>query len=127
MKHVITAAILALALSACTHEIVKPNTKWNVKTSTESEQKIWVTRADGSRQCGQGKGQNPTQVAAQVQQAGLLVFQSRLGKDGQMHPQMCGAPTGRTIDLEISKLDIRKALSLGFVTKDEASATPEAN
>lgn len=126
MKHFLTAAALVFAFSACTHEVTKPNTKWKVKTSTESEQKIWVTRADGSRQCGQRKGEDPTRVAAQVQQAGLLVFQSRTGTDGRMHSQMCGAPTGRTIDLQISKLDIRKALSLGFVTKDEDAAPAEA-
>jgi len=126
MKHVLIVTAFAFAFSACTHEVSKPNTTWKVKTSTESEQKIWVTRADGSRQCGRGKGQEPTQVAAQVQQAGLLVFQSRTSTDGHMHSQMCGAPTGRTIDLQISKLDIRKALSLGFVTKEEGSEPSEA-
>ena len=131
MKHlVVTLALLALA--ACTHETVKPKTKWAVKASTESEQRIWITRPDGSRQCAKAPKVDPTQVAAQVQQAGILVFQSQSGKDGQMHTQMCGAATGRTIDLLISKIDIRKALALGFVTKEnappvEAPPAPQSN
>jgi hypothetical protein len=131
MKHLVVIAAL-LALAACTHETVKPKTKWAVKTSTESEQRIWITRSDGSRQCAKAPKTDPTQVAAQAQRAGILVFQSQSGHDGQMHSQMCGAATGRTIDLLISKIDIRKALALGFVTKEnappvEAPLAPQAN
>jgi hypothetical protein len=131
MKHLVVAAAL-LALMACTHETVKPKTKWAVKTSTESEQRIWITRPDGSRQCAKAPKIDPTQVATQVQGAGILVFESKTGTDGQMHSQMCGAATGRTIDLLISKIDIRKALALGFVTKEnappiEAPLAPQVN
>lgn len=131
MKHLVATAAL-LALAACTHETVKPKSKWAVKTSTESEQRIWITRSDGSRQCAKATPTDAAKIAAQVQQAGILVFQSQNGTDGQMHAQNCGAPTGRTIDLLISKIDIRKALALGFVTKEnappsEAPADPQAN
>ena len=128
MKKLTTLVMLSVAFVACTHAVQKSESKWTVKTSTESNLKIWVTRADGSRQCDRSqKMASPAQVAAQVQAAGILVFQSRSGNDGQMHAQECGALTGRTVDLEISRSDVRKALSLGFVTKEAASPDPEAN
>jgi len=111
-----------LALAACTHEVERPDPQWTVKTSTDRDQKIWITRADGSQQCGP-RSPAPAEVARQVQGAGVLVFQSRTGNDGQMHAQRCGSPTGHTVDLLISRPDLRKALALGFVTK----AAPEAN
>jgi hypothetical protein len=112
-------AVSTLLLAACTHEVQKPPHKWTVKTSTESEKTVWVTRADGSRQCEKRRVPSPADVARQVQGAGIVVFRSRNGNDGQMHAQLCGSPTGRTVDLEISRPDLRKALALGFTTKGE--------
>jgi hypothetical protein len=117
MKHFLFL-LLALPFAACTHEVQKPETTWKVKASTESEKHVWVTRADGSRQCDSRKVATPEQIAQQVQSAGVMVFQSRTGNDGQMHAQRCGSPTGRTTDLEIAMPDLRKVLALGFVTKE---------
>jgi len=114
--------LLSLAFAACTHEVKKPEKRWTVTAKTESEQRIWVTRADGSRQCAKQRVPSPEEVVRQVQGAGIMVFQSRSGNDGQMHAQRCGSPTGRTVDLEISRPDLTKALALGFVTKEDASS-----
>jgi hypothetical protein len=125
----ILPVLFLLSLAACTHEVQKPEHKYKVTVSTESEKKIWITKPDGSRQCDPKRVPTPEQVAKQVQGAGILVFHSQTGNDGQMHAQRCGAPTGRTVDLEISKIDIRKALALGFVTKadsEQESAAPAA-
>ncbi|MGZ3733531.1 MAG: hypothetical protein ACXVB9_04590 [Bdellovibrionota bacterium] len=128
MQKIVSILVVSFALAACTHAVQKPQTQWQVKTSTQSEQKIWVTRADGTRQCGKQRPPNPGLVAAQVQGAGVIVFQSRSGTDGQMHAQECGAPTGRTIDLQISRTDIQAVMNLGFVTKDSPSPeAPQAN
>lgn len=116
-KHLVLIAFLFLA--ACAHEVKKDNTKWVVKTKTESEQTIWVTRSDGSRQCEQRRVPTAAEVANQVKNAGIIVFHFRSGNDGQMHAQRCGSPTGRTVDLEISRPDLTKALALGFVTKED--------
>jgi hypothetical protein len=116
-KHLLVLAVLFLA--ACAHEVKKEPTKWVVKTKTESEETIWVTRSDGSLQCDRRRVPSAAQVAEQVKTAGILVFHSRSGNDGQMHAQRCGSPTGRTVELEISRLDLRKALALGFVTKEQ--------
>jgi hypothetical protein len=109
--------LAALSFAACTHEVKKPDTNWKVKAGTESEKTIWVTRPDGSAQCDKRKVATPEQVAHQVKGAGVLVFKSRSGNDGQMHAQRCGSPTGRTVDLEISRVDLKKALALGFVPR----------
>ncbi len=118
LKHLMPIAII-LSLFACTTEQKKPEAKWEVKTTTASNQKIWVTRADGSRQCASKKAKvpGPAQVAEQMKASGILVFQSRAGNDGQMHAQKCGAPTGNTVELEISRADLRRALEMGFVSK----------
>jgi hypothetical protein len=110
-----------LAFAACTHEEEAPKKQWSVKTSTDHDKKIWITRADGSQQCGP-KAPSPADVARKIQQAGILVYKSQTGTDGQMHNQSCGSPTGRTIDLLISRPDLGKALTLGFVTKSGSEA-----
>ncbi|HEY8279856.1 MAG TPA: hypothetical protein VIH99_09545 [Bdellovibrionota bacterium] len=111
---------LCIFLGACTS--AQQNSKqWKVKATTASQQKIWVTKSDGSRQCAPKKGiLTPEKAATQLQGAGVVVFQSRAGSDGQMHAQKCGQPTGTTVDVEISRPDIQRALGLGFVTLETA-------
>lgn len=119
-RHIFTV-VVALGFSACVTAEQKP-AKWDVKATTASQQKIWVTKSDGSTQCGGKKGAlSPAMAAQQLKQAGIMVFQSKPGTDGQMHAQKCGAPTGATVDVEISRVDLRKALGYGFVSKETAS------
>lgn len=113
------AILFASFLGACVTAEQKDETKWEVKATTASQQKIWVTKSDGSRQCAGRKGAlSPAAAAQQLKQAGVMVFQSRAGSDGQMHAQKCGAPSGATVEVEISRIDLRKALGLGFVSRD---------
>lgn len=119
-RHIFTV-VVALGFSACVTAEQKPG-KWEVKATTASQQKIWVTKSDGSTQCGGKKGAlSHTSAAQQLKQAGILVYQSKAGTDGQMHAQKCGAPTGATVDVEISRVDLRKALGFGFVSKETAA------
>ena len=116
----LVVVISAPGLSACVTAEQKP-AKWDVKVTTASQQKIWVTKSDGTTQCGGKKGAlSPAMAAQQLKNAGILVFQSKAGRDGQMHAQKCGAPTGATVDVEISRIDLRKALGYGFVSKETA-------
>ncbi len=104
--------------SACVTAEQKQDSKWEVKATTASQQKVWITKSDGSRQCEGRKGAlSPALAAQQLKQAGIMVFRAKTGTDGQMHAQKCGAATGATVDLEISRMDVRKALEFGFVTK----------
>ncbi len=105
-----------LSLSACSTAEQKP--VWTVKASTASQQKIWVTKADGSVQCSKKPGFSPDFASRQLKAAGVIVFQSRKGTDGQMRAQKCGEPTGNTAEVEISRVDLRKALEQGYVSKE---------
>ena len=109
--------LFSLFFVACTTAPQKPS-EWKVKASTESNQKIWVTKADGSRQCDRKtKTLSPEQAAGQLKSAGVIVFDAKAGNDGMMRAQKCGNSTGGTVDVQISRIDIQKALSLGFVSK----------
>ncbi len=114
-------ALPLLLLSACTTEPAKTSTQWTVKATTEGQRKIWVTKPDGSQQCApKSSVLSPALAAQQLKVSGVPVFEFKTGSDGKMHIQKCGAPTGRTVDLEISRNDISRALSLGYVTKSTA-------
>jgi len=109
--------LLCLGVSACTSAEQKPTSEWTVKATTASQEKIWVTKPDGSRQCAGSKGSiSPDFAARQLKAAGVIVFQSKTGNDGQMRAQKCGSTTGNTVDVEISRVDLRKALTLGYVS-----------
>lgn len=113
---------LLLALVACTSAEQKPTSQWTVKATTASQQKIWVTKDDGSRQCAGAKGAiSPEFAMRQLKAAGILAFQSKKGNDGQMRAQKCGAATGNTVEVEISRTDLRKALALGYLSKSETT------
>ncbi len=112
---------LCFGLAACSTAERKP--VWKVKATTASQEKIWVFKADGSRQCAGKKGAISSDFASrQLKAAGVIVFQSRTGTDGQMRAQKCGNPTGNTVEAEISRIDLRKALELGYVTRNSPSA-----
>lgn len=114
-------SLASLLLVACTTAPQKPS-EWKVKATTESNQRIWVTKADGSRQCDKKtKALRPDQAAAQLKNAGVIVFDAKAGNDGMMRAQKCGNSTGGTVDVQISRVDLQKALSQGFVTKTTAS------
>lgn len=109
----------AFVLAACTSAEQKPESQWTVKATTASQQKVWVSKDDGSRQCAGKKGAiSPEFAMRQLKAAGVIAFQSKNGNDGQMRAQKCGSPTGNTVDVEISRADLRKALAMGYVSRD---------
>jgi len=115
----VSLVFLCLGLVACSTAEQKP--VWTVKASTAGQQKIWVTKADGSVQCSKKGAISSDFASRQLKAAGVIVFQSKNGHDGQMRAQKCGAPTGTTVDAEISRVDLRKALELGYVSKTTAN------
>lgn len=118
----LVAIVFAFGLGACVSAEQKPSSNWQVKTTTASQQTVWVAKGDGSKQCGPKTGiTTPGMAAAEAKQAGIIVHKAKAGNDGRMRSQQCGQPTGATVELEISRNDLRKALSLGFVSKETAS------
>lgn len=106
------------SLAACTSAEQKPESKWDVKVSQERDQKVWVVKPDGSKQCAKGGGLTVAKASEELRAKGVIVHQGRNGTDGRMRIQKCGADTGRTVELEISKIDVGIANQLGFVTKN---------
>ncbi len=102
-------------LTSCASAEQKPEKKWEVKVSTKGEPKIWVTKLDGSKQCEPNSAQfSPEEAAKALKGMGILVYQFRSGNDGMMRTAVCGASTGNTVDLEISRKDLAKAQAQGF-------------
>lgn len=108
-------AALALILVACSGAEQKPEKKWDVKVTTKGEPKVWVSKADGSKQCGEEPASlTPEGTAQELKRQGIVVFQFRNGTDGMMHTAVCGAPTGNTVELEVAQADLPKAMAKGF-------------
>lgn len=84
--------------------------KPGVKTSEE----VWVARNDGGKSCGEKAPQTEEEAATELKQAGVRVLGSGKGRDGKLHAQMCGMPTGDTLRFRIPAGDVPKALALGF-------------
>ena len=91
-------------------------------SSASSSKLIWVQKADGALSCESDQGQSLEVGQKELRKAGVEVFASRKGTDGQMHIQMCGAPQGTYNFFEVRESDLPKALSLGFV---RAAKRPE--
>jgi hypothetical protein len=106
--------LCSILIFGCT--TVQPAKKeWEVKVSKEGEVKVWVWKPDGSQQCGMAPASLTPDLARQeLKKAGVMVYEARTGQDGMMHITKCGAATGKTVDVEISKKDGARALSLGY-------------
>lgn len=79
-----------------------------------SNETVWVSRPDGSKQC-EADAEKALQVAAEeLQKAGVPVLEKRKGSDGKIRAQVCGAPTGGTNSFRIPKGTLSRALELGF-------------
>lgn len=123
MKISVIVGLLGFALVGCAAEQKQPEKKWEVKVTKGSEPKTWVSKTDGSRQCEKDSATlKPESAMQELKNAGVMVYQARNGHDGMMHTTVCGASTGGTIDVEISRVDLPKAQSLGYrvprVSKD---------
>lgn len=111
----IFAGILLLVMVGCSGAEQQPEKKWDVKVSTRGEPKIWVFQPDGSKQCAEAPpALTPTSASQDLKLAGVMVYQGRSGNDGMMRTAVCGSGTGNTVELEIAKSDLPKALAKGY-------------
>jgi hypothetical protein len=75
-------------------------------------------KADGSRQCeGRASALTPKAAAEELKKAGVAVYNARAGNDGKMHITKCGSPTGKTVELEITEIDLGRVRALGYSVK----------
>lgn len=107
---------LVLFLFSCSSAEQKQEKHWDVKVTKQGgEQKTWVWRLDGSKQCDGPAKITPEAASKELKKAGVMVYQFRKGSDGMMYPSVCGAGTGATVELEISQADLPKAQKLGYL------------
>ena len=80
--------------------------------SVAGEGKVFVSKADGSLQCGMAKGDTPSEMEKQLE--GIKVYSRENRPDGKMHMQVCGSPTGRVNVYEIPNASLAEAEKRGF-------------
>ena len=112
-----TVILAMLALTGCTTEKAKPQNNWEVTVKKESDNRVWIAKADGSKQCEGPSTLTPKAAAEELKKAGVVVYNARAGNDGMMHITKCGSPTGKTVELEISELDLSRTKALGYRVK----------
>lgn len=84
-------------------------------SASSSSDAVWVYRKDGGTACGLNKGQTLEQGAADLTKSGAHVLDSHKANDGKMHAMACGLPTGSMNAYQISRSDLPKAVSIGFI------------
>jgi hypothetical protein len=96
------------------------------KANQGSTAKVWVTKLDGSKQCGMEANDplSPEAAQEQLEKAGIKVFEAKAGRDGQMRTMVCGSPTGKTVECLIMASDEAKAAKLGFKPRMVGEALP---
>jgi hypothetical protein len=82
-------------------------------------EQIEVFKPDGSRQCEPDSGTPPAAMRAELEAAGITVHAARIGSDGMMYPQVCGAPTGRIHVFSIEPAALDDARTLGLMPLGE--------
>ncbi len=74
--------------------------------------RVRVYKPDGSRQCESAKGQAADIMEREL--AGIRVYSREKRKDGLMHIQVCGSPTGMVNLFEIDFGNLKQAEERGF-------------
>jgi len=80
----------------------------------DDAQRIEVFKPDGSVQCEPDTGTPPETMRAELETAGITVYDARSASDGMMHIQVCGSPTGRINVFTIDGTALDEAQALGF-------------
>jgi hypothetical protein len=117
----LAAGLLGLTIMSCTHQPCKIEERTdkvmmgNEKPSSAPKdltQRVYVYKADGSLQCGQGQKLSPEEMKKQLGE--IETFSAENKHDGLMRVQMCGQPTGTCNVYQIKAMDLDQALKLGF-------------
>jgi hypothetical protein len=114
--------LVLLFFASCSHQPCKIEERAEASVTgeqkkTSSQQKdlsgrVFVYKADGSLQCGQGSRIAPEDMKKEL--GAIQVFSAENKSDGMMRIQVCGAPTGMVNVYEIDQKNLEAALKLGF-------------
>ena len=83
------------------------------ENSVKSEATVLVYKADGSLQCSKTKGVTPEDMEKR-ELSGIKVLSRDHRKDGLIHIQVCGTPTGMVNIFEISSSALKNVEARGF-------------
>lgn len=86
--------------------------------ASSSDDRVWITRSDGTLQCDDATGAGAHDVIAgakaQLTKKGVHIIESKKRNDGKLRAQMCGMSTGNETSFLIPKKELAKAKALGF-------------
>lgn len=74
---------------------------------------VEIYRSLGSKQC-EGGGKTAAQLRAELEAAKVRVREANCGRDGRMHPAMCGAGDGKIAIFLIDAHDLPRARAAGY-------------
>jgi hypothetical protein len=80
--------------------------------SAEASEHVFVHKPDGSRMCKQGRAIPLSEMKADLKD--IKIFSEQKKRDGLMHVQVCGSPTGVSNVFEILVKDLPAAEKLGY-------------
>ena len=83
------------------------------KTASAGRQ-VKIYKYDGSLQCGEGQPIELKEMAQDLEQKKIKIFNMEKKPDGLMHIQGCGSPTGLANVYVISESDLGTATAMGF-------------
>ena len=89
--------------------------------SCQNHSAVWIARLDGSIQCESVIGIQLEEAREELKKAGVEVLEASEGADPSPRIQMCGMPTGKTVQFRISVKDLEKAKALGFIEREKFS------
>jgi hypothetical protein len=85
-----------------------------VKVSVNRSETVWVGKPDGAQSCSPDSGISLAQGVKELENAHITVLESKKGSDGNVHIQMCGAPTGSLNLFLIPRESVRASQAIGF-------------
>ena len=107
---------VACSTGHCRRDGTKVPAKEDVQPPTGYTQEnlgsIFISKPDGSLQCGMKSGMSLEHMQEQL--GSITILSSEKKHDGLMRVQACGATTGMLNVYEIRQQDLSKAQSLGF-------------
>lgn len=105
-----------LALAACATGHCRKPTPAPVPVNDDKKEdaaiRIFISKPDGSLQCSRAKGMPVVEMRKQLKD--IEVFSQGKKRDGLMHIELCGSPTGMNNVFEISTKDWPTAEKAGF-------------
>ena len=110
------AAVIVSLFSVLAFSVLGSAAESSAAAAKKPDDRIWVSRPDGSLQCSEktGAADPVAEARSELEKKGVHVLESKKGNDGRIRAQVCGISTGNETVFLIPKSELGKAKSLGF-------------